>query len=154
MEFILRWKERTQLRGSSAGNHYKNLSIRLTNVDWDWISFLVGAATGIAVAIFGGFIGEVGKDLYSSTKRTIQSPEPDPIAVGWNYQIKNYSPESCVWAKENFVTDKLADGYSYYRDPADDARRYRISNPSDPQPVKEFLMLKPNAEKSNDTVLT
>ena len=120
-------------------------------MDWSWTSYLLGALSTAVLAILSVFFSEAARDLYIVVKRKIWPPDPDPVQVGQNFQPTNYVPESAVWAKESFVTDKLEAGYSFYRDPADGAPRYRISNPSSPQPVKEFFMMKPGADNPDAT---
>lgn len=120
-------------------------------VDWSWTSYLLGVVSGVVAMILSAFFAEAGKDLYLWTKLKIRPPDPQPVQVGQNFVPRNYALESAVWAKENFVTDKLEAGYSFYRDPADGATRFRISNPSAPRVVKEFFMLKPDAEKADGT---
>ncbi len=120
-------------------------------VDLRSTGYLLGIVAVIGTLIYGAFFGEAGKDLYGWVKHKIRPADPEPIKVGRKYQPKNYAADSLVLVDEDYVEDKLTEGYSHYLDPSDGARRYRISNPSDAIPKKDFYMLKPNAKKLGDT---
>ena len=120
-------------------------------MDWNWPSYLLGALTTVAVAILTGFSAEAIKDLYAIVKRKINPPEPNPIKVAPDFEPDGYPPGTFAWVNEVHVIDRLRNGYSYYRDSHDGAKRYRHPNPNSPHPDKEFFMFKADTSAPDDS---
>jgi hypothetical protein len=116
-----------------------------------WSNYLWVLLLAALAILLRGFIGQAAKDLYTLLIRKIWPADPEPVKIGRRYEPMNYAADSLVWVNEDYVKDKLSEGYSHYLDPSDGARRYRIGNPSGAVPEKEFYMLKPNAQKLDDT---
>jgi len=121
----------------------------LTNVDWSWLSFAIGLASGIGLALVSGFFGEAGKDLYVWTRRQIWPPPPGPQRVSRNFDAEEYVPDSCVWAREHDVDEKLDAGFTYYL--LEGVPVYRNSSSFDSTMTREFYMVKPDAWKVDGT---
>ena len=110
----------------------------------DWIlTHIVEALSAAAIIIVAVFFRETAKDLYIWVMHKVFPPEPNPIQVSSSFRPKNHSPELFRWVKECDVPAKLSEGYSYYRDPEDGAKRFMVPNPSRPHPGKTFYMRKP-----------
>lgn len=119
-------------------------------VDWSWASYLLGVISGALAMIFSAFFGEAGKDLYAWVKHKIRPPAPEPVRVSSNFQPKNHSGDLFLWVNEVNVADRLSEGYSFYCDPEDGARRFMIANPSLSPTEKTFYMWRPGANKTED----
>ena len=116
-------------------------------MDWDWTSYLLGFASGAGTLIIAAFFGEAGKDLYALVKRKLWPVEPEPVKVRSNFQPQNLSGDLFLWVNEDNVTQRLAEGFSYYCDPEDGAKRFMIANPSLSPAEKTFYMWRPGENK-------
>ena len=113
-------------------------------MDWSWAGYLLAIVAVVGTLIYGAFFGEAGKDLYAWVKHKFLPPEP--IEVSISFRPENHSPELFQWVKEGDVAARLSEGYSYYHDPEDGAKRFMVPNPSRPHPGKTFYMWKPGNE--------
>ncbi len=119
-------------------------------VDWSSAGYLLGIIAVVSALIYGAFFGEAGKDLYAWVKHKIRPPEPEPVPVSSSFRPKNHSPELFLWVKEVDLPARLSEGYSYYRDPEDSAKRFMVPNPSQAHPGKSFYMWKPGKDQPKD----
>lgn len=119
-------------------------------VDSISVGGLIAVATIIAALVYGSFFGEAGKDLYAWVKRKLWPPEPEPIRVSINFQPENLSGDLFLWIVEDNVRQRLAEGFSYYRDPEDGAKRFMIANPSTSPEEKTFYMWRPGENEIKD----
>jgi len=118
--------------------------------NWSWTSYLLGFASGAATLIIAAFFGEAGKDLYAWAKRKLWPLDPEPVKVSINFQPENLSGDLFLWVIENNVRQRLAEGFSYYRDPEDGAKRFMIANPSLSPAERTFYMWRPGEKKTKD----
>lgn len=119
-------------------------------VNWSWASYSVGVASGVGALVFGAFFGEAGKDLYAWVKRKLWPLEPDPVRVRSNFQPENLSGKLFLWVNEDNIPQRLAEGFTYYRDPEDGAKRFMIANQSLSPAEKTFYMWRPGENRTRD----
>ena len=119
-------------------------------VDSSSVGSLIAVAAVVAAMVYGSFFGEAGKDLYAWVKRKLWPSEPEPVRVRSNFQPENYSGDLFLWVNEDNVSQRLAEGFSYYRDPEDGAKRFMIANPELSLAEKTFYMWRPGENRSKD----
>ncbi len=119
-------------------------------VGWSWLSYLLGVISGVAAVILSAFFGEAGKDLYAWSKHKIRPPAPKPLKVRMTFLPKNHSPDLFLWVSEADVAARLSEGYSYYCDPEDGARRFTYVNPAQAHAERRFFMWRPDMDKPKD----
>jgi len=125
-------------------------------VDWDWLSFLAGLLAGGGLAFVTGFFGEAGKDLWTFLKPKIWPGDPKPKKVSRKFVAPDYPQESCVWVRDEKAEDdklqtRLAEGFSYYLDPASGSRVFSVIHSSTGDEVVQYLLVKLGAKKFTTT---
>lgn len=107
----------------------------------DTIILLAGAALTAIGMVASGFLRQAGKELYLKCKNKWFPPPPDPVLVDFAFKATGYAPEALIWARQDSLYRKEADGCTYYLDPA--SRKIMRNNGQQ----MEFLMVRPGAKK-------
>ena len=126
----------------------------LPNVNWGWINEYSWALFALVmiglIIVVKGFFGEAGKDLYALVKRKLWPLEPEPVRVRSNFQPKNLPGNLFLWINEDNVTQRLAEGFSYYCDREDGAKRFYLADPETLPAERTFYMWRPGQNETND----
>jgi hypothetical protein len=112
----------------------------------DWISFIWGAVAGGVVAFMGGFLKKAGEHVFTVVSNKFNPRPLEPIQVGGQFVPVRYEGGVCAWVREVNLYDYEEKGYNYYPHPKGGAKCFRISS-SGRDPVKEFLMVEPDAKE-------
>jgi len=116
----------------------------------DWPSFLLGIVVGGLAAFFTGFLKKLGEDAWGALKGRLFPKPPEPVLVPTDFEPTLFKPGSCEWVREEYLSDKKAQRYTYYPHPNGGAPCYRVVVGMGHNQNKEFLMAKPDA-KLRDT---
>ncbi len=125
-------------------------------MDWSSINEYWWALFALVIAgliiVLKGFFGEAGKDLWAIVKPKIWPGNPEPKKVSRKFVAPDYPQESCIWARDEKAQDdklnvRLAEGYSYYLDPATGSRVFSVIHSTTGHEVVQYLLVKPGAKK-------
>ena len=111
-------------------------------MNFDPVSFILGAASAGVAFYFHGFLSELGKASAHKVKEKFfpePAPEPEPILVDGTYE-KHVPPGTHAWIGEHKLYKMERGGYTYHREPTKNAKVYRRVGGTG---HKEFLMKKP-----------
>ena len=112
--------------------------------------YFLGILALVAVLIFRAFFAEAGKDIYRWLMHKIRSPEPEPVQVNSNFRTQNHSPNLFRWVNKIDVPKRLLEGYSFYYDPEDGAKRFCLADPETLPTERTFYMWRPGQNQTND----
>jgi len=114
---------------------------------FDWVSFGSGAVIGGVAAFATGFLKKAGEHAYEFVREKF-FPEPlGPIEIDRKYAPSLFKLGSCSWVPEVDLDEFESKGHTHYPHPSGAPRCYRATMTGH-GPVKEFLMVKPGAEKA------
>jgi len=117
----------------------------------DLTSFIWGLLIGAAAIFLHGFVSKFGEDAADAVKRRIfpkpsEPPlRPQPVEVDKSFLPPVCQGGSCIGVRELQTGEKEAQGYTFYLDPDDAAKRYRVVGMGNGTTLNEYLMLRNDA---------
>lgn len=113
----------------------------------DWSSFLWGAVVGGGAAFATGFLKKAGEQAYAAIHRRMFPEPPGPIEVDRKFSPSLYRLGTCAWVSELDVNEFEDKGYTHYPHPSGAPKCFRTTSDGR-RAFKEFLMVRPDAEKN------
>jgi len=116
-------------------------------MQFDWSSFIGGAVVGGLAVFATGFLKKAGEQTYTAFHRRL-FPEPlGPIEVDRKFSPSLYKAGGCSWVVELDVSEFEDKEFTHYTHPSGAPKCFRITSDGR-RTFKEFLMVKPDAEKN------